>query len=299
MHQLPILKPGDSVHIVAPASRCSDQHLLDIKTLLTSWQLNCIVADDIFGADLLCANTDENRFANLKNALLSNESKAVICARGGYGSLRLIPDLLKTTPPQVNKLFVGMSDITTLNLYLTQQWQWPVIHGALAVDKFSPESIAALKAVLFGHVKQVEFKGLPRNELAEKQKIIETEVTGGNLCLVAASIGTKWQIQTKNKIILLEEVSERGYRIDRMLEHLQQAGIFQEAAAVLLGDFFGGDEPDGSSLVKPVLERFAKQCGIPVIRIEGIGHGYVNMPIPLGTRAELKLGNEIELRCSL
>ncbi len=297
MHRLPTLKSGDSVHIIAPASRSSDKDLTNLKELLTSWQLNCIIDADIFGEDLLCANSDEVRFKILKNALLNPESKAVICARGGYGSMRLIPKLANIIPPKQAKLFVGMSDITALNLYLSQQWQWPVIHGALAVDRFSQESIASLKSILFREIAQIEFSGLSCNTLAENKNTLEAEITGGNLCLIEASIGTTWQINSENKIILLEEISERGYRVDRMLEHLQQAGVFEKAVAIVLGDFLGGDESNGTNLVQPVLNRFAKSCKIPVVSVKGIGHGYVNMPIPLGIKAKLKLGNEIKLVC--
>lgn len=295
MQKLPTLNPGDSVELIAPASRCSDKHLNDIKELLTSWGLDCIVADDIFGVDLLCANSDAHRFNSLKKALQNPKTKAIICARGGYGSMRLIPDLAKIQPTQSAKLFVGMSDITALNLYFQQEWKWPTIHGALALDKFSAESISKHKSFLFGENELVEFIGIPMNALAAKNHAVETTITGGNLCLVQTSIGTVWQMQGQNKIIFLEEVSERGYRVDRMLEHLRQVGIFKDAAAIVFGDFLEGKEPDGSSLVNPVLERFAKSCEIPVVRIAGVGHGHTNFPLPLGTNAKLQLGNDIKL----
>lgn len=297
MKKLPILKPGDSIEIIAPASRCSDKKLTELQKLLASWQLNCIISNDIFGDDLLCANTDEVRFRSLKNALQNSATKAVICARGGYGSMRLIPELSKMIPPAFPKLFIGMSDITALNLYLQQQWQWPILHGAFALDKFSAESIAALKSIVFGEIEQAEWLGKPLNILAEKNDSIEAEIIGGNLCLVQASIGTSWQINANNKILFLEEVGERAYRLDRMLEHLKQANIFKNAAAILLGDFVGGNEPNGSSLIKPVLERFAQNCEIPVVQVSGIGHGHTNFPLPLGTAAKLQLGKEIKLVC--
>jgi muramoyltetrapeptide carboxypeptidase len=295
MQKLPILKPGDSVEIIAPASRCSDKQLTALKELLASWQLNCMVDENIFGNDLLCANTDAIRFKFLKDALQRAETKAIICARGGYGSMRLIPELIKIAPPASPKLFVGMSDITALNLYLERQWRWPTLHAAPALDKFSAESVAAVKSILFGEVKQLVLQGLPLNKAAEKDRTIEATITGGNLCLVQTSIGTVWQIDGRNKIIFLEDVAERGYRIDRMLEHLRQVNVFKQATAILFGDFTEGNEPNGSSLVKPVLERFAQSCEIPVVQIEGVGHGPTNFPLPLGTKAKLQLGSQIKL----
>jgi muramoyltetrapeptide carboxypeptidase len=297
MQNLPILKPGDTVEIIAPASRCTDKRLAAIKELLSSWQLNCIVEKDIFGDDLLCANSDEARFKALKNALQRRDTKAIICARGGYGSMRLIPELMKMSPPESLKLFVGMSDITALNLYFQQQWHWPTIHGAAAPDVFSSESIASLKDILFGEVKQVAFEGKSLNTLAEKELTLESSVTGGNLCLVQTSIGTNWQLDAKQKIIFLEEVGERGYRVDRMLEHIRQAHLFKDAAAIVFGDFLEGEEPDGSSLINPVLKRFAEHCDIPVVQIVGIGHGHINFPLILGTSAKLKLGRQVKLTC--
>ena len=299
MQKLPILKAGDSVEIIAPASRCTDKQLIDLSELLKSWDLNCIVDNDIFGNDLLCANTDEVRFRLLKNALQRSETKAIICARGGYGSLRLIPALSKVIPPKSPKLFVGMSDITALNLYLQQQWEWPTIHGAATLDKFSTESIATLKSILFGEIEKIEFPGVALNEPATKNQLIEASITGGNLCLVQTSIGTVWQINGHNKIIFLEDVGERGYRCDRMLEHLSQAAIFKDAAAIIFGDFIGGEEPDGSSLIKPVLARFAESCSIPVIQVVGVGHDHTNFPLLLGTESTLQLGSNITLDCFL
>ncbi len=297
MQKLSKLKSGDTVEIIAPAARCSDKNLSELKELLSSWGLNCIVQDDIFGADLLCANTDERRFKSLKNALLDPKSKAVICARGGYGCTRLMTELNKVAPSASQKIFIGMSDVTALNLLLLQKWHWPVIHGALAPDRFSAESIAAAKSILLGEIDQIEFSGSPMNTLAEKNAVIETTITGGNLSLLQTSIGTYWQIEGKNKIILIEEVGERGYRVDRMLEHLRQIGIFNSASAIVFGDFIKGDEPDGTSLVQPVLKRFAESLTIPVVKIAGIGHDTTNFPIPLGTKAKLTLGEKINLTC--
>jgi muramoyltetrapeptide carboxypeptidase len=298
MKKLPVLIPGDFVEVIAPASRCSDSQLVQLKELLESWQLNCIIQDDIFSEDILCANTDEMRFEHLKNALQNPKTKAIISARGGYGSMRLIPRLAKINPPHSIKIFVGMSDTTCLHLDLQQRWAWPTIHGAASADKFSKESIASLKSVLFAESMEIKFPQLtPLNKYAREKRVIKSSVTGGNLTIIQAGIGTSWQMDGRDKIILLEEVGERAYRVDRMLEHLHQANIFSKVAAILLADFLGGDEPNGSSLIEPVLQRFADSIDIPVLRIEGIGHGPVNFSIPCGTEAHLQIGSIFQLTC--
>jgi muramoyltetrapeptide carboxypeptidase len=298
MKQLPRLKPGDSVEMIAPASRCSFERCMDLKALLESWQLRCVFDEATFGDDLLCANTDENRLKFLRNALQRSESKAIICLRGGYGSMRLIPALNTMIPPSTPKWFVGMSDITALHLFLGQQWQWPTLHGSLAREIVSAESILAVKALLFGEVDQIERRGVPLNDAAKQTIRIDASLTGGNLSMVQASIGTSWQMDSRNKFILLEEIGERGYRIDRMLEQLKQASLFKEASAIIFADCIQGNEPNGSSLINPVIERFAQTCDIPVVRIEGVGHGDINFPLPLGTEAGLFLGTESKLVCA-
>jgi muramoyltetrapeptide carboxypeptidase len=230
----------------------------------------------------------------LKSALENPETKAVICVRGGYGSMRLIPSLAKVRPPSF-KIFVGMSDITALHLFFEKHWHWPTIHGSFTEDKVSPDSIARLKSILFKENEKIKLVGVPLNDLARNEQLIEAKITGGNLCLVQSSIGTLWQLDGRDKIILLEEIGERGYKVDRMLEHLRQANILTSAKAIILGDFLEGSEPDGSSLINQVLERFANGCKIPVIQIAGIGHGYNNLPILLGTKVKLQLGHEIKL----
>lgn len=298
MKKLPTLAPGDFVEIIAPASRFSETRLHGLKDLLRSWQLNYIIADDILGDDLLCANSDDVRFKHLKNALYNPKTKAVICASGGYGSMRLIPELTKLAPPPFCKIFIGMSDATALHLYLQQQWQWPTIHAALAPDKFSPKCLDTLKSILVGDVNHIQFTGSPLNSLAEIESVIETTITGGNMTLIQAGVGTHWQIDGRDKIMLVEETGERGYRIDRMLEHFTQTNIFKNTAAIIFGDFIGGGEPNGSDLTKLVLQRFAQHCKIPVVHIEGIGHGFTNFPVPLGTPAKLRFGKKIKLICN-
>lgn len=295
----PKLYPGDTVELIAPASRCKDQHVKELVALLNGWQLNCLVNNKLFGDDLLCANSDVARFENLKQALFNAETKALICVRGGYGSMRLIPKLTTLTMPVEQKIFLGMSDVTALNLFLMQHWKWPVLHGALAVDKFSPESIAAMKPILLGEAEQVHFPAVALNEAAKQEKIIHAPITGGNLCLVETSIGTFWQMEATQQMIFFEEVGERGYQIDRRLTHLEQAGMLRDAQAIIFGDFLRGDEPDGRSLIHPVLLRFAEQQSLPVVQIAGVGHGYQNRILPMGTLATLRLGKNIHLECRL
>ncbi len=292
------LREGDVIDVIAPASAClkSEASLNEIRNLLISWKLVPRVPNDILEEDLLCANTDEKRFSFLKEALLNSESKAVWCLRGGYGSARLMDRAIDLKPNTSPKLFIGMSDITVLHLFLQQQFGWATLHGPSVrqvTDKdVEEDNIQELRNIIFGKERLLHYKDLiPLNSMSVDTQTIAAEITGGNLCLVQTSIGTFWQANARGKILFLEDVNERGYRIDRMLLHLQHAGILDGVAAILFGDFTKGNEPDGSSLVEPVLTRFAEHCNFPVLQYRGIGHGKFNRPLPLGTKAQLQLGS--------
>lgn len=292
------LQAGDRVDLVAPASRHPQKNLEETIQLLKDWQLKVNHPKDLYGDDLLCANSDEKRFEHLKEALLNSDSKAVIAVRGGYGATRLLPQLLSLNKPSQSKLFIGMSDITALHIFLQQQWGWSTLHSAVAPFRFSDDSIEKTRKIIFGETKVCHYSGLsPINSLAKQKKTISSTLVGGNLCLVQASLGTSWQLDTTHKILFLEEVSERGYRIDRMIEHLKQAGLFKEVDAVIFGDFLDGKEPNGSSLVEPVLKRFAENCSFPVLQYKGIGHDFINEPLPLNTSVRLHLDSSANLEC--
>lgn len=283
------LKAGDTVEIIAPASRCKEEHLQALKQLLESWKLQVRIAPDIFGDDVLCAHDDVQRLEHLVQALNNPQNQAVICARGGYGSMRLIPQLATVKPPEQHKWFMGLSDITALHLFFNQNWHWPTLHAHLSGHIIDDDSIEQVRQLLFGEIDAVVLKGLmPLNVRAEQMQSLQGPVIGGNLTLIQTSTGTNWQLQAADKILILEEVGERGYRVDRMLEHLSQADVLSGVKAVVFGDFTESFEPDGQSLIEPVLTRFAQAASFPVFRLDGVGHGAVNRPVPFGTSATLE-----------
>lgn len=294
------LKPGDVVDIIAPSSKSHPSLLDSIKALLGAWGLKCHIPDDIFGDSLLYANSDENRFIQLKQALLNNNSKAVWCLLGGYGSTKLIPMLSQIQPPEKAKIFIGFSDITALHIFLQCKWGWHTIHGPsgyqAALKKVSMNSVNLLKDLLFHQFKVLAYDEIvPLNTLAKKDDVIDAPIIGGNLHMIQASLGTSWQINADNKILFIEEINERAYRIDRVLSQLNQAGIIEKSRAILFGNFIDKGEPDGRFLVKETLREFSSQCAIPVLQIGNIGHGPTNNPILLGQTAKLIMGDACHL----
>lgn len=282
------LKPGDRVDIIAPSAKWVDGEVKQVQHLLTEWGLVAHIPKAIYGPDLLCANSDEQRFLQLKNALIHPDSAAVWCLRGGYGATRLIPSLLALAIPAQTKLFIGLSDITALHIFLQDQWGWQTVHapcaGQIAAGKIHELDIDNFKQLIFGIKQRIDIQLTPINNIT---RVVSAPITGGNLSLVQTSIGTQWQINTVNKILFLEDVNERAYRIDRILVHLAQAGLFDNAQAIVFGDFISSLEPNDHSLIKEVLTRFAAHQSIPVYTCNGIGHGFRNAPLPLGRFAEI------------
>ncbi len=294
------LKKGDIVDIIAPASHSPDFKIGSGLEWIESLGLTPRVPKNLIKPDAFFASSLESQFEHLKEALYS-DSKAIWCLRGGYGSMRLIPLLKKIRPPKKSKFFIGFSDITSLHLYFNQAWGWPTIHGR-TISQLSPELAGTrdrkeLKKILFGEVDQVVFKNLkPLNEAARVEKVISGKIVGGNLRILQSSLGTDWELQAKNKILYIEDVSERGYSIDRMFEQMIQAKIIDKGLkAIVLGDFTGGLEKDGKDLSHVAFKRLAERVPYPVVKGMLAGHGALNFSVPFNTTSKLSLGKKIEL----
>ena len=296
------LKKNSVIDIIAPASGVADISIVEkLKSVLESWQLTPRISADLFGPDLLCANSDEKRFELLKDALFNTDSQAIWCLRGGYGCTRLIPYLLKLTPPEKSKLLIGFSDITGLHLFLQQKWHWQTLHGPtlnqVTHHLIVQENIDELKKVIFGQLTELIYLLAPYHKPNSRLDSIQAPLTGGSLSLVQTSLGTDWQIETKDKILFLEDVNEVAYRIDRMLQHLQQSGIFTHVKAILFGDFTFPAKLEEEKKIQAILERFAKEQNFPVLRCPDIGHGKRNRCLPFGIPALLDLNkNQLTIK---
>ncbi len=208
--------------------------------------------------------------------------------RGGYGASRLLPALENgATLPEAPKVLVGYSDITFLHLFLGKRG-WPSVHGAmfweLGADGSDPENFRRLAAVLSGETAELRYEGLkPGNPAAEKlDQPVAGKLVGGNLTCLTAAVGTPWQPDVSGNILFLEDVKEKGYKLDRLFTQLQQAGLLDGASAILLGEFSEGDEQ-----VEFALARFAQSVSVPVFRCDWFGHGEKNYPLILGAPAAI------------
>jgi muramoyltetrapeptide carboxypeptidase len=318
------LKPGDTVDIIAPGFSVTEDRLKGAIEFVKHLGLVPRVPKDIFGADILCSQTDEVRLKHLVAALNAKDSKAVWCLRGGYGSVRLIEAFSKIKKPKKNKLFIGYSDITTIHNYLNQFFKFSTIHGPLldrlghdythfyrdhkpakavisesgqVVPPIPKEQVDEFKNLIFGKTDKIIFRGLkPLNKAAQKKAVIKASVVGGSLTVTQNHLGTKFARTPDGQILFFEDIGERGYKVDRMLQQMKQAGYFKSVKAIVFGEFYLCDEPNGGpSLVPQVLARFASEMKFPVFSGVEAGHGANQRAVPLFTRAELYCSGAGEL----
>lgn len=277
------LKKGDIVDIVAPAGFSDASQLIPALNELKKWGLTVRCNIDFDAFHPFHSDDDDIRFQDLKTAINAKDSKVIWCLRGGYGSGRLLDQLNKLKKPSMKKMVIGYSDITVLHAFFNQKWGWETIHGptisTFSNPKFEKECFKELKSLMFSKTKQT-FELEPLNELAEhNKKIVSGSATGGNLAMIQTLIGTKYQLKLKDKILFIEDVNERGYRIDRILNHLKMVNAFNGCKAIVFGDFSNGIESTGESYVDFALMRFALEIDIPVYKTFEFGHGSVNRPI--------------------
>lgn len=287
---LTALKRGDLIDIVAPGSATEPTVVADSVTALEALGFKVRVSEKLLNPQLFLSNTDEFRFKDLKKALLAKDSKAIWCLRGGYGAIRLLPLLNKLKKPKFPKLLIGISDMSSLHLFLNQNWKWPSLHAPL-VDRFalkllSEENIREVMSAIQGELTESRFDKLePLTPLSAKVKKITGPVIGGNLMVITSSLGTANQIQTEGRILFLEEMSERGYRIDRCLRQMHQAGALKGVKAIVLGDFIKCEEPNGTDLSTDTIARFCSDVKIPVFKGIESGHAPLQRPVFFNTNA--------------
>lgn len=285
-----LIKPGDGVSIVAPASqfRGADRPLLDRAiALLESWRLRVHVRVDP-SHHFYLAGSDEARAAHLKQALTDPDSRAIFCTRGGYGSARLLCDLGSMDDYVPPKLLVGYSDITMLHLAAARLWpQMTLIHGPnvataqiLGEEPECDRNRQALHEALFSPpaVSTTTIEFLRGGKGAGPLK-------GGCLSMIAAAQGTRYSLDPRQAILLLEDTGEAPYKIDRMLTQLKLAGAFEEAQGIVFGVMPNCSDPYND--LKLVLKDFFGQYDFPVALGFQSGHGALNLAIRLGSLARL------------
>jgi len=284
----PRLRPGSVVRIVAPSGPVPREAFAEGAALLGArYQLRHDEAA-VFAREGFLAGPDEQRLAALLGALAEPDTDAIIMARGGYGLLRLLPFLDPALIAARPRPIVGFSDGTAL-LAAAARAGVVAIHGPVVTQlgKLSRDDQQSLFALLESPGSASLLDGL--DEVIPGRA--RGPLLGGNLELFSRLLGTPYLPDPTGAILFFEDLGERPYRIDRLITHLDLAGLFNVAAAVVLGDFSSCREPEATRADSPTAEEVLfERLGrlpIPVVRAGTFGHGTRNVALPYGSLCEL------------
>jgi muramoyltetrapeptide carboxypeptidase len=280
-----VLRPGDNVALVSPSGPVQAERVEHAVAVLTSWGLKPQVFPSVFKRFDFLGGTDEERATDLNAALNDPQIRAIWCTRGGYGVQRIVDRLDLDALVGDPKLVIGFSDITALHLALWRRVRLATIHGPVAsqLDR-GAGSITALGAYhTIMTTEPVTVRAEPQEPTFSVRSRGRAEGTllGGNLSLVAATVGTPDWPDLDRAILLLEDVGEEPYRVDRMLTHLLRSGVLSRAAGVAIGQFTECGEVTG------VLAERLGLLGVPMLGGLPVGHADQHLAVPLGTRAVL------------
>ncbi len=288
-----LLKQGDRVAIVSPASPpSSDQWKKGIE-VLESWGLEVIRSENYLAKHFGLAGTDEERRSDMQQMLDDPNIKAIFPLRGGYGSSRFLDQLDFESYRKNPKWIVGFSDITAL-LCHSDALQIASIHGPMPnnfCQKGGEDALNALKNLLFLGITSISIPAHPLNRAGEA----EGEIIGGNLSLLVHLIGSESFPNPAGKILFIEEVGERRYHVDRMLVQLKRAGYFNQLKGIIIGGFTDCDEAKleiGKTVEELVLEHSAETT-FPIAFNFPAGHIPNNFALPFGTKIKFLVNSEI------
>jgi len=281
----PTLRHGDSVALVSPSSPVPVERVEHAVAVLTSWGLKPHIYPHVFKRFGFLGGTDEERAADLNAALNDPQMRAVWCTRGGYGVQRIVDQLDLAAIARDPKLIIGFSDITALHLALWRRLGLATVHGPVAaqLDK-GPASITALGAFHALMTADPVTVRADRTELTFPVRSpgrVTGPLIGGNLSLMVATVGTPDWPDLTGAILLLEDINEEPYRVDRMLTQLLRSRVLDGVTGVAIGQFTDCGE------VNCVLAERLGPLGVPLLGGLPVGHGEQHVALPLGTSATL------------
>ena len=284
----PYLQKGDTVAILATARKHIVKSMQPTIDLLESWGLNVVIGKSIGLDENQLAGSDEERAADLQEQLNNPNIKAIWCARGGYGTVRVVDLIDFTAFKKSPKWLVGFSDVTVLHNHLNTMG-YKSIHGIMPISlaKASPEAIESLRLSLFGQPLQYAIDPHPMNRLGKATG----ELVGGNLSILYSVLGSPSAIDCTDKILYIEDLDEYLYHIDRMMMNLKRNGCLESLKGIIVGsmtDMKDNDIPWGKNALE-IVQDVTKQYNIPVIFNFPAGHIHDNRALILGNNVTIEV----------
>lgn len=287
------LFPGARVALVAPASAVPEEKLQPALDYVQELGLEPVVHPSCYfkNRDGYLAACDAQRAKDINDAFADSSVHGIWCIRGGYGGHRILPLLDLELIRQNPKWFGGYSDVTALHMFFNQTCGFETYHCTMPSTEPNPDdfTLNCLKKTLFG-----DLSGELQYPEGCRPKALVTgtasgRLCGGNLSLLAASLGTPWEIDTKDKILFLEDIGEKTYRVDGMLTQLRNAGKFEDCSGIILGAWTDcpPEYPEKTLLLPEIFEQLIVPAGKPAICDVACGHVLPTLSLPLGRMCTL------------
>lgn len=282
----PNLKKGDRIGFVAPARKISKEEIQLAIDTFQKWGLEVVFGKNLFGNENQYSGNDQQRAEDLQAMLDDPSIRAVISARGGYGTLRIIDALNFNKFRKSPKWIIGYSDITVLHSHIHQNFGIETLHATMPVN-FSKdaESVETMRKALLGEKLGYEMSTQPLNRKGE----VAAELIGGNLSLLYALQGSSSDVKTDGKILFIEDLDEYLYHIDRMMVSLKRSGKLSKLAGLVVGgmsDMKDNQVPFGRTAEEIILDA-VKEYKYPVCFGFPAGHVTKNLALLFGRRANL------------
>ena len=292
------LRAGDTIGLVTPSSSITEEKLKKAIVNMKLLGLKVKLGKNIKAINGYLAGTDEQRLEDFHRMFADDEVDGIWCIRGGYGAARILPKvnykLIKKNP----KVLIGYSDITALLHAIHQETGLICFHGPVASSDFTPYTIQHLKGVLMNSKMSHHINYADDNnaftDIGYRTKVLKAgkatgKLTGGNLTLLSSLVGTDYKLKAKGKLVFIEDIGEKPYRIDRMLTQLLQGTDLEKAAGIFLGvfeDCQANEDERSLSLMETFQDRLG-HLDIPIIYGLSFGHIKNHFTIPMGIEAEL------------
>jgi len=293
------LKKNDKIAIISTARKITYDEIKPALEILESWGLIPVLGAYLFSEENQYSGSDIKRAADLQAALDNDEIKAIICARGGYGTVRIIDKIDFTRFIQNPKWIIGYSDATVLHSHIQNNFGLETIHGSMLLNftKNSVEALSSLHKALFEGSFSHDTSTHPLNRNGKAEGIL----VGGNLSLLYALNNTASDLYTDGKILFIEDLDEYLYHIDRMIINLKRSGKLSNLAGLVIGgmtDMNDNTVPFGKTAEEIIAEAVA-EFNYPVCFGFPAGHIDDNRAIILGQKVKLEVGNIVKLESIL
>lgn len=287
-----LLHKGDRVAIVATARKVGPEEIATAVKLFEKWELQVVLPDGLHAEYGQLAGSDEHRARLMQEAIDAPDIKAVFCARGGYGTVRIIDQIDWTRFAENSKWIVGYSDVTVLHSHIHRHCGTETLHATMPINITSEVDTPAtetLRRILFGlEDTTYQFEGHFLNRCGTAS----ATVVGGNLSILYSLCGSPSDIDTEGKILLIEDLDEYLYHIDRMMQNLRRCGKLARLKGLIVGgmtDMHDNSVPFGMT-VEEIVRECVKDYDYPVCFQAPFGHlGDKNLALPLGRKIELSV----------